>query len=53
MTTYDEPFEGRNRRYYKISDEGRSEVVRIQDEWRTFSGNVNEIMMAERGDNGE
>ncbi|MBJ7622780.1 PadR family transcriptional regulator [Weissella confusa] len=53
VTTYDEPFEGRNRRYYKISDEGRSEVVRIQDEWRTFSGNVNEIMMAERGDNGE
>ncbi|UEG66158.1 PadR family transcriptional regulator [Weissella hellenica] len=46
VTTYDEPFEGRNRRYYKISDLGYQEMVRIQEEWRYFSSKVNEIILA-------
>lgn len=50
VTTYDEPFEGRNRRYYKISDDGRAEMTRVQEEWRVFSRNVNDLMMPVEGE---
>lgn len=50
VTTYDEPFEGRNRRYYKISDDGRAEMTRVQEEWRVFSRNVNDLMMPAEGE---
>ena len=49
LTTYDEPFEGRNRRYYKISTTGYTELERIQVEWQEFSANINELMVL-RGD---
>ena len=45
VTTYDEPFEGRNRRYYSISDLGYKEMRRIQDEWRDFSRKINDLML--------
>ncbi|MCM6764807.1 PadR family transcriptional regulator [Weissella paramesenteroides] len=45
VTTYDEPFEGRNRRYYSISDLGYKEMTRIQDEWRDFSRKINDLML--------
>lgn len=45
VTTYDEPFEGRNRRYYSISDLGYKEITRIQDEWRDFSRKINDLML--------
>lgn len=47
VTTYDEPFEGRNRRYYSISDLGYKEMTRIQDEWRDFSRKINDLMLEE------
>jgi PadR family transcriptional regulator PadR len=50
LTTYDEPFEGRNRRYYKISDDGLAALTDTQAEWRTFSQNINELMLGETGD---
>ena len=50
VTTYDEPLEGRNRRYYKISDDGRAEMTRVQEEWRVFSHNVNDLMMPAEGE---
>ncbi|XZO08609.1 PadR family transcriptional regulator [Weissella paramesenteroides] len=45
VTTYDEPFEGRNRRYYSISDLGYKEMTRIQDEWCDFSRKINDLML--------
>ncbi|MGK4064002.1 PadR family transcriptional regulator [Weissella paramesenteroides] len=45
VTTYDKPFEGRNRRYYSISDLGYKEMTRIQDEWRDFSRKINDLML--------
>ena len=45
VTTYDEPFEGRNRRYYSISDLGYQELAHIQDEWRDFSSKINDLML--------
>lgn len=45
VTTYDEPFEGRNRRYYQISSAGRQELTTIQTAWQQFSQQVNEVIL--------
>ena len=33
LETYDSPYAGRNRRYYKITDEGIKKLTHIQEEW--------------------
>ena len=44
LTTYDEPYQGRNRRYYHITDEGLMLLNTIQDEWQDFSARVNQVL---------
>lgn len=44
LTTYDEPYQGRNRRYYHITDEGITLLKTIQDEWLDFSARVNQVL---------
>ncbi|MBC6342652.1 MULTISPECIES: PadR family transcriptional regulator [Lactobacillus] len=44
LTTYDEPYQGRNRRYYHITDEGIRLLNTIQDEWQDFSARVNQVL---------
>ena len=44
LTTYDEPYQGRNRRYYHITDEGIKLLNTIQDEWQDFSARVNQVL---------
>lgn len=36
LTTYDEPFQGRNRRYYQLTRTGHQQLVKIQGEWGDF-----------------
>ncbi len=33
LTTYDAPFEGRNRKYYRITDLGRNQLEMFRQEW--------------------
>ena len=50
LTTYDQPFEGRNRRYYSITEKGNELLDFYRKEWseyktkvdRLIVGNVNE-----------
>lgn len=44
LTTYDEPYQGRNRRYYHITDDGIELLQTIQDEWQDFSTNVDQVL---------
>ncbi|WP_294755817.1 PadR family transcriptional regulator [uncultured Lactobacillus sp.] len=44
LTTYDEPYQGRNRRYYHITAEGIKMLNSIQDEWLDFSAKVNQVL---------
>lgn len=44
LTTYDEPYQGRNRRYYHITDDGIGLLQTIQDEWQGFSTNVDQVL---------
>lgn len=49
VTTYDEPFEGRNRRYYSITHEGRLALKDLQMDWHDFSARVEHILGDEDG----
>ena len=45
LETYDVEFQGRNRRYYKITSNGMILLDKYRSEWVTFRKGVNEISM--------
>ena len=45
LVTYDEPIQGRNRRYYKITDEGRARYLYYSGEWKTFKDSVDKLLV--------
>lgn len=47
LETYDVEFQGRNRRYYKITSNGMILLDKYRSEWVTFRKGVNEILMGE------
>lgn len=47
LETYDVEFQGRNRRYYKITSNGIILLDKYRSEWVTFRKGVNEILMGE------
>ena len=44
LTTYDQPFQGRNRRYYKITEEGRNRLAYYQSEWDIYKNKVDVLI---------
>ena len=40
LETYDMEFGGRNRRYYKITEKGRKQLMLYCQEWRNYSGKI-------------
>ncbi|MHC1750077.1 MAG: PadR family transcriptional regulator [Cellulosilyticaceae bacterium] len=36
LETYDEPFQGRNRRYYRITAKGRNQFSTYLEEWEVY-----------------
>lgn len=44
LTTYDSAYNGRNRRYYKITDKGRERFTFLKEEWDDYKENVDAIM---------
>ena len=43
LTIYDEPFNGRNRRYYKITPLGRQQLAGYKAEWKVYAANIDHI----------
>ena len=48
LETYDSPYAGRNRRYYKITPEGRQKLTHIQEEWGQFKDKIDSMLLEER-----
>lgn len=48
LETYDQPYQGRNRKYYRITPAGRLQCSFLYNEWLTYTAAVNKII--ERGD---
>lgn len=44
LETYDEPFEGRNRRYYRLTPKGRQHLEKIIDKWIVFRDSLNRLL---------
>ena len=44
LTTYDQSFQGRNRRYYSITDAGREQLAVFTEEWEHHKAQVDFIL---------
>jgi len=44
LSTYDEPYEGRNRRYYKITEEGVKMCTIYKKEWGDYKNRVDRMI---------
>ena len=47
LSTYDKPFDGRNRRYYTITPQGRDRLKAYERDWKAYIRKVEDIL--ERG----
>jgi PadR family transcriptional regulator, regulatory protein PadR len=45
LTTYDQPFQGRNRRYYQITDQGRKRLLELLKEWQKYKEMVDCVLI--------
>ena len=44
LEVYDLAFDGRNRRYYKITERGRVQLNLYRGEWHVYSGRISKIL---------
>lgn len=44
LETYDQEYQGRNRRYYRLTTLGREKYRFYVDEWKVFSQDINSIL---------
>lgn len=44
LSVYDLAIDGRNRRYYKITEKGRAQLNLYQGEWIKYSGKITKIL---------
>lgn len=44
VETYDQPFQGRNRKYYTITPRGREQCEQLKAEWAGFKQAIDEII---------
>lgn len=42
--TYDQPFQGRNRRYYSITDAGRKRLIKLREEWGSYKTSIDSVL---------
>jgi PadR family transcriptional regulator, regulatory protein PadR len=52
LTTYDQAYQGRNRRYYKITEKGKQVLSEYLEQWEEYKKNVDKVLF-ERGTNNE
>lgn len=43
LSTYDQPYAGRNRRYYHITKSGEAYLKKIQQDWQDFTQKMNNL----------
>lgn len=51
LTTYDQAFQGRNRRYYKITTKGTDMLSGYLNEWENYKVNVDKVLLGGMSDN--
>ncbi|MBR6402310.1 MAG: PadR family transcriptional regulator [Eubacterium sp.] len=46
LETYDKPFQGRNRRYYRITEAGNQQLAYFRTEWLEYKDKIDELLNA-------
>ena len=49
LSTYDQECGGRNRRYYKITEQGRAQLRLYRIEWKNYTEKINRLFDEEEG----
>ena len=44
LVTYDQPFQGRNRRYYKITEAGMKQLDFYKSEWNMYKTKIDQFL---------
>lgn len=44
LTSYDEPFDGRNRRYYQITGKGSQALKEYRGDWQRYAKNIDKLI---------
>ena len=47
LTTHDQPYQGRNRRYYQITEEGSKKLDFYKSEWEIYKSNIDALLGGE------
>ena len=47
LTTYSEEFQGRKRKYYSITEDGRKQLEYLRKEWREYRDTIDDIVEGE------
>lgn len=47
VTTYDQAYQGRNRRYYQLTAAGQAQLTLIQTDWEQYSQAINQLLKGE------
>lgn len=47
LQVYDQPFQGRNRKYYRITEAGRQYCSALDDAWKTYNLAISNIINGE------
>ncbi len=50
LDTYDQPYQGRNRRYYRITDSGRAQAASYQEQWQQFKKQIDTLLQGAEHD---
>ncbi len=52
LSTYDAPFNGRNRRYYQITEAGRHKLQFYRQEWVLYKGKIDKLLTVQKEGDG-
>ncbi len=44
LTTYDMAYDGRNRKYYTVTDKGKEKLLDYKSNWETYKNTINGIL---------
>lgn len=47
LVTYDQPYNGRNRRYYSITEKGREKLAQYRLDWEDYKNGIDKMMKGE------
>lgn len=47
VTTYDSPYNGRNRRYYAITEAGKVRLSRYRNDWQVYRDGIDSLLKGE------